>query len=78
MTALFQKECPSCGGTHAFCLGDERHFWQYETFEYVCPTSGQSARVLRDGECSILRRCPEGAVLARYVEPRDGPAPSSV
>lgn len=45
MSVIADRSCPACSSSHTFCLVDSDMFNALAAYEYVCPKTGDIARV---------------------------------
>ena len=63
MVAITHEKCSECGKRHAFCLPNAHMFLDKAVYEYVCPTTGNTARLIApDHWTEAPTRCPRGSV----------------
>jgi hypothetical protein len=65
MAVYVNMHCRSCGKSHKFCLPKQDAFSSTETYEYVCPSSGDPGEVTPGQKGRKVKRCPTGHVKVK-------------
>jgi hypothetical protein len=65
MPVYVNMRCHSCGKDHKFCLPKQSAFSVTETYEYVCPDSGNPAEVTPGQKGRKVKRCPSGSLTVK-------------
>jgi len=65
MAVYVTMHCRSCGKSHKFCLPNKDAFSVSQTYEYVCPDSGNPADVSPGQKGKKVKRCPAGALKVK-------------
>jgi hypothetical protein len=71
MVVYANMHCRSCGKSHKFCLPNHDAFSRTETYEYVCPESGNPAEVTPGQTGKAIKRRPKGAVIVKPLPLRE-------
>jgi len=65
MAVYVNMHCRSCGKSHKFSLPNKDAFSVTETYEYVCPESGNPADVTPGQKGRKVKRAPSGAIRVK-------------
>ncbi len=66
MAALFDAVCDECGEQHEFYFPDADAFPTGTVFEYVCPITQNTTRVISPDDWNkVGGQCPESVIIHR-------------
>ena len=69
MPVAADARCPACRGQHTLCL-DEDFLFCSTSYEYTCPQSGTTARLVCSDLQNVVEVCPPWSIKIRAL--RDG------
>jgi hypothetical protein len=62
---LHNRYCTACGGQHKLCFPDEDTIYSNREYEYECPSTKRTVRVLKGTWSEPDDDCPQDAILIR-------------